>query len=113
MKYEDLQGENISDSGKDILKEATLCTSCGWCLDWCPVELDIPLFMSVSGELCFSSASVELTLIDTLPENKRPDACLTCWKCARMCPQNIPIPKVIRELNAQYIDKEENIREDN
>lgn len=81
------------------MKNAVPCTACRYCVDWCPMGLDIPLLMSVTSELRFAPTTVGRMPIDALPENKRPTACLTCWKCARMCPQNIPIPQVIRELN--------------
>ncbi len=39
--------------------------------------------------------------IEFLPEDKKPSACIGCGKCARVCPQNIDIPGVMKDLTAR------------
>ncbi len=81
------------------MKNIVPCTACRYCVDWCPMGLDIPLLMSVCSELRFAPTTIGRMSVDALPEDKRPSACVSCGKCARACPQNIPIPKVMRELD--------------
>ena len=37
--------------------------------------------------------------IEFLPDDKKPTACIGCGKCARSCPQNIDIPKELKDLS--------------
>ena len=36
--------------------------------------------------------------LEALPEDKRPSACIGCGKCAKICPQNIDIPRAMKGL---------------
>ena len=35
----------------------------------------------------------------SLPEDKKPSACIACGACAAVCPQNIDIPAALAELS--------------
>ena len=37
----------------------------------------------------------------TLPEDKRPSACIGCGACTAICPQNIDIPAIMQDLAAK------------
>ena len=36
--------------------------------------------------------------VEGLEEDKKPSACISCGKCARICPQNIDIPAAMKDL---------------
>ena len=42
--------------------------------------------------------------LESLPEDKRPHACLQCGSCMQICPQGIHIPDILSEL-AEMFDR--------
>ena len=95
----------LSDTELDLLyaiaegmKRAVPCTSCRYCVDGCPMGLDIPMFMATYNELATEISVNSAIHIQSLPPDKQPNACITCARCTRSCPQNIDIPLVIRNL---------------
>lgn len=79
----------------DVLGRGTVpCTACRYCTEYCPMGLDIPKLLEmfnqnvITGERDFISSMY----IGTLPEDKRPSACVACGACAAVCPQQIDIP---------------------
>lgn len=81
------------------MKNAVPCTGCRYCTAQCPMELDIPLMMSVCSELRFSPTVGVAMRLEGLEQARQPSACLGCGACAQMCPQRIDIPAVMRELS--------------
>ncbi len=80
---------------KKKLSDSVPCTGCGYCKDGCPMELDIPMLMSMYNEIKFEEDAWFTTsmMMDALAEDKRPTACIGCGACAAICPQNIEIPE--------------------
>ena len=37
--------------------------------------------------------------VELLPKEERPESCIRCGKCARICPQKIDIPSVLSNLD--------------
>ena len=66
--------------------------------DGCPQGLDIPVLISAYNEIRFSPSLNVPMLLDALPEDKRPAACIACGKCAKVCPQSIDIPGAMKGL---------------
>ncbi len=83
----------------DKLKNAVPCTGCRYCVDGCPMGLNIPMFMSVCTELRFADSVNTSIIIDALPDDQKPSACIGCGQCSAICPQGIDIPGVIQELD--------------
>lgn len=63
--------------------------------------LNIPMLISTYNELRFSPAMNVSMRLEGLPPEKHPSACLACGKCAKMCPQQINIPEVMKDLVAK------------
>ena len=61
--------------------------------------LDIPMLLSLYNELRFAQSLNISMRIEGLPKEKLPSACIGCGKCSRSCPQNIDIPKALKEFD--------------
>ena len=81
------------------MKNAIPCTGCRYCCDGCPMELDIPMMMSICSDIRFAPVVNSVMVVQALPEEKKPSACLACGKCTQVCPQGIDIPAVMQELS--------------
>lgn len=89
----------------ESLKQGVPCTACRYCCEGCPMELDIPMLLSSFNDLKFQTASFTVGMqMDSLPEDKRPHACIGCGACAAVCPQQIDIPEALKEF-ANMLDK--------
>ena len=86
------------------LKGSVPCTSCRYCCEGCPAELDIPALISEYNDLKIQVSLTPVMRLESLPEEKRPDACLKCGACMHICPQGIHIPDILAEL-ADMFDK--------
>lgn len=83
----------------DSMKNALPCTSCRYCCSGCPMELDIPVLINALNDVRFNSRSFTVPMmLDSLPEEKLPSACIGCGQCAQMCPQKIDIPKAMADF---------------
>lgn len=71
------------------------CSSCRYCCDTCPAELDIPLLIRGYNEMNVSGGIWRLNGFST---TKNAAACLQCGLCSEHCPQKIDIPAVMRAL---------------
>lgn len=83
-----------------ISKTAVPCTACHYCVSHCPQGLDIPKLLKLYNEGKAAGAGdfiVPMTLM-TLPDDKKPDACIACGSCMVVCPQSIRIPEYMQKL---------------
>ena len=94
--------ELLQGVADDILGRGTVpCTACRYCTEYCPMGLDIPKLLEmynqnmVTGEKDFISNMY----VGTLPEDKRPNACIGCGACAAVCPQQIDIPGTMAKFS--------------
>lgn len=79
-------------------KEMLHCIRCGSCLTHCPVYIG-------AGGHAYGSVypgpmgSVLTPLLTSLEEsNTLPNACTSCGRCAEICPADIPLPDLLRDL---------------
>ena len=94
--------ELLQGVADDMLGRGTVpCTACRYCTEYCPMGLDIPKLLAmynqnvVTGEKDFISNMY----VGTLPEDKRPNACIGCGACAAVCPQQIDIPGTMAKFS--------------
>ncbi len=82
-----------------IAKNSLPCTECSYCTNHCPMELNIPRFISQYNEICYRGPSFLVSLeISSLPEDKRPSACIGCKSCEAVCPQQIKIADMMSDF---------------
>ena len=79
-------------------REMLECIRCGACLNHCPI------FTSVGGHAYGwvypgPMGSVLTPLLTSLEQsNALPNACTSCGRCAEVCPADIPLPDLLRDL---------------
>ncbi|MBO7223748.1 MAG: aldo/keto reductase [Kiritimatiellae bacterium] len=82
-------------------KSSLPCTACRYCTSHCPLELDIPKLIDLYNESIFTEKSfLPGMYVNSLPEKKRPSACLGCKACEAVCPQNIKISEMMKHFDA-------------
>ena len=93
--------KKILDIPSEMLKGNTLpCTACRYCTSHCPKGLDIPKILSMYNEHVFTGGGfLAPMLIQSLPEDKRPSACIGCKSCEAVCPQQIEISKAMKKFS--------------
>ena len=73
------------------------CTACHYCVSHCPIELDIPRLLELYNEHLSRPdfAFIAPMALGAMPADKHPSACIGCWSCAAVCPQQIQIPDAL------------------
>lgn len=90
--------EKVLKLGKKMT-ECVPCTSCRYCTEYCPQGLDIPKLISLYNEQVFSGGGFIVSMnLNSMPEDKRPSACIGCGACQAVCPQNIKIPEIFKDF---------------
>ena len=77
------------------------CTACHYCTSHCPMGLDIPKLLEMYNEAIVTGGKggfIPSMFVSTLPEDKRPDACIGCGSCEAVCPQQINIPYTLADF---------------
>ena len=80
------------------MKDSLPCTGCAYCVDGCPIGLDIPNLISIYNELRFQSNIVSAMRLEGADEATLPSACISCGACSSICPQKIDIPSAMSDL---------------
>lgn len=95
--------ETLLGIADHILRQKTLpCTSCHYCVSHCPKGLDIPSLLSLYNEHCFTGGGFLASMaISSLPDEKKPSACIGCRSCEAVCPQQIKISEAMSDFVAK------------
>ncbi len=76
------------------------CTACRYCVEKCPMQLNIPMLIELYNEHAFTGGGFLAPMaLDAMPEDKRPSACIGCRACEALCPQTIKISEVFSDFN--------------
>ncbi len=90
--------QEVLYAAAEKLKTGVPCTACRYCCDGCPRHLDIPALLSIYNDLKVTPTFTVAMRVEALPPEKRPDACIGCGRCARICPQGINIPRAMEDM---------------
>ena len=76
------------------------CTACHYCVSHCPMELDIPRLLELYNEHLSrpSFAFIAPMALGAMPPEKHPSACISCYSCTTVCPQQIEIPEALADF---------------
>ena len=80
------------------------CTSCRYCTDGCPKHISIPdLFATMNAKQLYHdwNADYYYNTVHTAPGRRASD-CLKCGKCEKVCPQHLPIRKLLEDVAAEF-----------
>ncbi len=85
-------------------KDLIPCTACRYCTDGCPRHISIPdLFAIMNTKQIHHdwNADYYYNNVHTAPGRKASD-CLECGKCEKVCPQHLPIRKLLKDVAAEF-----------
>lgn len=83
--------ETLMEIAEDIIASGDVpCTSCSYCLEHCPMELNIPGIIKLYNEHRKGNAQT--------PELPGPESCVGCRACESVCPQGIKISQVMSDF---------------
>lgn len=78
------------------------CTECAYCVDSCPVGIEIPKIFAIYNEYKRSGVEFHATYIySCIAEGHRADSCIKCGACVEKCPQGIDIPTELEIVHAE------------
>ena len=94
--------DSLLSVAKTMLDGTLPCTACHYCVSHCPKGLDIPKLISLYNEHSFTGGGfIAPMVLGTLPEEKRPTACVGCRSCEAVCPQQIKISEAMSDFSAR------------
>ena len=98
--------EKLSEEELQILDEISArisrqipCTACRYCCAGCPMELDIPLLLSMANDMAVSDSFNTVSRYSALGTGKQAGACIGCGQCSNACPQKIDVPEQMSRLD--------------
>lgn len=86
------------------------CTACRYCVDNCPMGLDIPWLIELYNNQIYSEKGFRKPpAFRVLKDEKKPSACIACRACESVCPQNLRVSEMMADFTrrvAEYEAKE-------
>ena len=82
------------------------CTSCGYCMP-CPNGVNIPANFQQLNNLALyrNRESAEFFYFQLMSKEQRASHCEECGKCEEVCPQQIPIQAMLKEVVREFEGK--------
>ncbi len=110
-----LDFEPLSAKEKAVIEEVTGimlnipqigCTACRYCTDGCPMKISIPdVFRSVNTmKLYDEEFRPKAFYKDLTARSGKASDCIACGQCEKVCPQHLPISKLMKEAAALLDD---------
>lgn len=74
------------------------CTSCRYCCDDCPLEINIPEYLELYNKGKTDGQWAIKEGVTELESRGKASDCIACGACTGHCPQNIDVPRYMQEL---------------
>lgn len=83
---------------------AVACTACGYCVDGCPVKINIPRIIKLYNEyLVYKDLARARRAYpfecEALKGRGLPNECIACGQCETICTQHLPIIQVLKDIH--------------
>ncbi len=81
------------------------CTKCRYCAH-CPQSIDIPVTLDFLNEYARkrtepqAQAQIKKQYAEAVPPERRANNCLHCGQCEAICPQHLPVRRLLSEATA-------------
>ncbi len=90
---------------REVLKRqnTVACTACRYCVAGCPKQIPIPdLFSCLNTKRIYHDWNSDYYYNVHTNGRGRASDCVGCRRCARICPQHLPIPELMNEVAAAF-----------
>ena len=90
----------VIDEARDILGKIDRipCTSCSYCTEGCPMQINIPEVFSVMNIYkLYGNLEIARHEYHFKPITAGPSECVSCGQCENACPQHLPIIELLKE----------------
>lgn len=79
------------------------CTACKYCMEVCPKGINIPAIFSLYNQYKVTNSAFHLKIYyETLSDSEKANNCIKCSLCNKNCPQNLPIPDLLAQVQKEY-----------
>lgn len=80
------------------------CTACRYCTDGCPRQIAIPdLFTVMNTKQIYHDWNADFYYNNVYTgAGRRASDCVQCGRCEKVCPQHLPIRKLLTEIAAEF-----------
>ncbi len=91
--------DTLAEIAEDMSNKFIPCTGCKYCIDKCPLELNIPYLLRLYNEHTFTGGKfIVPPILKTVKPERLPSACLACRSCEGVCPQQIKISDILSDF---------------